>query len=134
MCSRWTQDSMGNVFTRTFGTGQVSELAEKSMCFYNLWRLCNHFDVNLIVNKDHNVSLVREGDKALMECFIDLDAYTSAKLVTLGRYRKFYGMYWLSEVLCSNGCAVDPTVLEYRRYEGSRQLAYKQPRRVDLNL
>ena len=83
----------GNIFTRKFGSGQVSDLAKKSMWFYDLWRLCSHLKVDLVVNADHNVPRVREGDRALMECFIELNAYTIEELMILGRYRKFFGAF-----------------------------------------
>ena len=123
----------GNIFTRKFVTGQVSNLADRSTWFYDLWRLCDHFNVDLVVNADDNIPRIREGDKALMECFIDLAVYTSKELAILGRCRKFFGAYWLSEVLRCDGCTLDPSVLEYRRYGGQRQLAYERPRRADLN-
>ena len=124
----------GNIFTRTFGEGCASKLAEKITWFYNLWWLCDNFAVSLIVNREHSVLMIREGDKALTECFLDSNAYSMEEMKIQGSDMKFFNVYWPSEIIQCDGRSVDPTVLEYKMYSGKQQLAYKRPRIQDLAL
>ena len=67
----------GNVFTRNFE--RLSQLSAQNW-FYDLWRLCAHFCVSLTVHEENRIPLVREGDRALMECFIDLGVFDVEQL------------------------------------------------------
>ena len=121
----------GNIFTRDFK--RLSHLAARSW-FYDVWRLCDHFDVSLVVHRSNDIPLIRVGDRALMECFLDLRVFSSDQLDVLARFRKFFAVHSLAEILCCDGCTVRQDVLSYRRGRSARQYPFEKPLRRDLEL
>ena len=121
----------GNIFTRSFA--EFSHLSADNW-FYDLWRLCDHFEVSLIIHDSHDVPLLRDGDRALMECFISLGLFSDDQLDTLARFRKYFRVYSLAELLTCDGCTVDRAFLSYHRHDSTRVYPYEKPRRKDLDL
>ena len=54
----------GIIFTRCFMS--LSKLSAEHW-FFDMWRLCLHFNVSLTVHATNDIPLVREGDRSLME-------------------------------------------------------------------
>ena len=73
----------GNIFTQNIT--HLSKLSTEHW-FYDLWRLCTHLCVSLTVQEENNTPLARDGDSALMECFIHLGIFNVNQLCVLGRY------------------------------------------------
>ena len=111
----------------------MSKLSAKNW-FCDLWQLCTHFHVLLTVHEENHISLVRDKDRAIMECFIDLGVFNVEQWCVLGRYIKFFAVHSLAEVLCCDGCTVQNDVLEYRRGTSKRTYPHKNPQRCDLDL
>ena len=121
----------GNIFTRAFD--HFSPLATHGW-FFDLWRLCSHFDVSLIIHEENDIPLVRERDKGLMDCFVDLGVFSTNQLCILARFRKFFAVHSIAELLCCDGSTVRKDVLSYQRGSSTRVFPFEKPLRRDLDL
>ena len=121
----------GNIFTRPFS--ELSCLASDSW-FFDLWRLLDHFNVTLEVDESNDIEFVREGDRSLVECFVALGCFSPDQLAVLNRFRKFFGVHSLGEILCCDGQTVLPDLRTYRRGTSKREYPFEKPMRQDLEL
>ena len=121
----------GNIFTRNFD--HLSPLAANSW-FFDLWRLCSHFQVSLVIHEENDIPLVRKRDKGLMDCFIELGVFSMDQLCILSRFRKFFAVHSIAELLCCDGATVRQDVLRYRQGRSKRVFPFEKPLCRDLEL
>ena len=95
----------GDVLARDFNA--LGYLAEHSW-FKNLWQLCHRFQCTLTLDFPENPQRGREGDRALIEVFIDSGLYSKRQIEILQRVRRFKKAHFLSDILCADGCTVRP--------------------------
>ena len=63
--------------------------------------------MSLTVHDLNNIPLIRAGDQALMECFINLKIFSSDQLDILARFRKFFAVHSFAELLCCEDAQSD---------------------------
>jgi len=117
----------GNIFTRDFE--RLGQLAADGW-FKTTWQLCHMFNVDLRINECHDIPLIRQNDKALMECFLDCGRYDIKQLVSLNIYRKFKQVHSLADITCCDGQAIDPKMILHIPGGSSRTFSYENPQRV----
>ena len=121
----------GNIFNRSFST--LGHLASHSW-FKSLWEFCDYYSVDFSFSEDMNINFLREGDKALMECFLLCGVFTIDQLRTLNRVRKYKKVHFLSEILLCDGRMVKPSMMNQHEGHSTRIYSRERPRRKDLDL
>ena len=116
----------GNIFDRNYESLQY--LAENSW-FKHLWRLCHQFDCKLEISFPAHIQEQREGDKALMDIFLDSKLFSKEKLMVLQRTRRFKKVHFLSDCLCMDGRTVHPSMLTKLEGRSTREFSIERPTR-----
>jgi hypothetical protein len=117
----------GNIFTRDFE--RLGQLAADGW-FKTTWQLCHMFNVDLRINECHDIPLIRQNDKALMECFLDCGRYNIKQLVSLNIYRKFKQVHSLADITSCDGQSIDPKMILHIPGGSSRTFSHENPQRV----
>ena len=95
--------------------------------FKTLWEFCAYYSVEFGFASDMNIPLHRDGDTALMECFINSGIFSSDQLGVLNRVRKFKKLHALSEILKCDGKSVRSFVLDYNEGLSNRIYSHERP-------
>ena len=119
----------GNIFARDYAT--YKHLAEHSW-FKHLWRLCDMFKCELSIDFSPHVQQQREGDRALMDVFLDSRLFDKAAIMVLQRVRRFKKVHFLSDILCTDGKTVNPSMLSPCAGVSSREFAIEKPTRGNI--
>ena len=122
----------GNPFKYSFA--RFGYLADSSW-WKDLWELLAHFGVRLEMDKSIPFQPYRLGDKSIMRWFTESSLFSKDQLTSLNRVRKRKCIFFLSELLCSDGRTVKVPCLDGS--EGlSRQKTYpfEKPTRADVNI
>merc|ERR1712115_535155 len=86
----------GNVFSRDYKA--LEYLAEHSW-FKHLWQMCHLFKCDLTLNFPENPQRIREGDKALIEVFIESGLFSKKQIKILQRVRRYKKAHFFSDIL-----------------------------------
>ena len=89
-----------NVFTRNDKT--LGFLAEHCW-FKHLWELCHLYGITLTINFQENLPQCREGNRAIMDVFLDSNLFLVLELMTLECVQRHKNkVHYLSNILCSD--------------------------------
>ncbi|KAL3788945.1 hypothetical protein HJC23_000229 [Cyclotella cryptica] len=99
-----------------------------------LWEYSHLYDVTIEL-PEVDVPLVRQGDKVLMEEVVKLVPATQWE--SINRARRFYKVYFMSQLVLCDGCTVDPTKIQTTKcqhMDSKMRFPVEMPTRADLRL
>ena len=117
----------GDVLARNFNA--LGYFAEHSW-FKNLWQLCHHFQCTLMGSPQRG----REGNRALIEVFVESGLYSTRQIEILQRVRRFKKAHFLSDILCADGCTIRPDVRTNKEVHSHCVFSLERPTRLDFDL
>ena len=83
-----------------------------------------YYSIDFNFADDMNINILREGDMALMECFLLCGVFRMEQLRILNRVRKCKKVHFLSEILLCDGKMVKPSMLN--KHEGYSTRIYSR--------
>ena len=121
----------GNIFDKNYNV--LGYLAEHSW-FEHTWQLCHMFQCKLTLQFPENPEQGREGDKAILQVFLDSGLFSKKKIKILQRVRRFKKVHFLSDALCADGRTVRPDMLTGSEVYSRRDFSRERPTKPDLEL
>jgi hypothetical protein len=121
----------GNIFTRPYT--KLQALASHSW-FKILWQYCHHHQVKLCLDSRWHTPLLRVGDRALNELFLE-QSRPMEEMIALNRLRKHLRLHSLADILMADGTTVDKEkVMTELQGESTRTFSWEQPTKSDYNI
>ena len=99
----------GHIFERDFD--HLGKLAEPCW-FTHTWQLCHRFSSPIKFAAEFEVPSIRQGDKALMDSFIDTGIWQIEQLEILNRVRRYKCAFFRSDILQPDGRTVLPSMMD----------------------
>ena len=118
----------GNVLTRSYE--KLGHLASHSW-FKVLWQYSSLYKVQIALDPKYLLTPTRQGDKPLVELFIE-HGYKGVALERLNRVRRFHCVHSLADILCADGITVDPAIFSTSPGHSSRTFSWEQPTKADF--
>ena len=119
----------GNILTRPYQ--RFGDLASHSW-FKVLWQYSSLYKVKIEFNPTYLLGPTRHGDKPLIQLFMDY-GYKGVALERLNRVRKFHCVHSLADILCADGCNVDPAIFSTNPGHSLRTFSWEQPTQADFD-
>jgi hypothetical protein len=119
----------GNILTRTYK--QLGDLGTYSW-FKILWQYSSVYKVKIEFSPKYLLGPTCWGKRPLVELLIE-HGYRGVLLQHLNRFRKFHYVHSLADILCANGCSVDPAIFSTIPGHNLRTFSWEQPTSADFD-
>ena len=120
----------GNFLVQDFNA--LGGLASHSW-FKGLWELISYYQVNLVMTEGIIIPPLWERDMVIMEAAIKI--LPADHWVSFNRALKHFKVYFMLQLVLSDGCTVDPTVdIPYSKRNSSIRFPIEHPTSSDLEI